>query len=299
MSSFSSQSTSHAMVRPGPIPLPGRTLDAGSRTLVMGVINTTPDSFSDGGVHLDAEVAIKVAVEMFQAGADMVDVGGESTRPGSEPVGVDEEARRAVPVIREVKRLVPHGVISIDTRRRPVAEAALDAGAEIINDVSAFRDDPSLADLAREAETGVIAMHMLGKPKTMQQEIHYDAFPDDICDFLAERIRFLEQKGIAPERIIIDPGIGFGKTFDQNLVLINRLHTFAKLGKHVLLGPSRKAFLGEILDEPVAAKRDIGTLAAIIAGILRGASIVRVHDVAPAVQACKVADAVIRERVSA
>lgn len=285
--------------RPGPIPLPDRILDAGSRTLVMGVINTTPDSFSDGGKHLDMQTAVNAAVRMFQEGADIVDVGGESTRPGSEPIDVEEELRRAVPVIKEVKRLVPDGVISIDTRRRAVAEAALDAGAEIINDVSAFRDDPDLADLAREAGTGVIAMHMLGKPRTMQQEIRYRAFPDDIRDFLAERIQFLEGKGIAPERIIIDPGIGFGKTFDQNLILINRVEVFVELGRHVLLGPSRKAFLGQILDEPVAAKRDIGTLAAITAGVLRGASIVRVHDVLPAVQACKVADAVLRERISA
>ena len=283
----------------GPIPLPGRVLDAGSRTLVMGVINTTPDSFSDGGEHLEMQTAVNAAVRMFQEGAHIVDVGGESTRPGSDPVEIEEELRRTVPVIREVKRLVPDGVISIDTRRTEVAEAALDAGAEIINDVSAFRDDPSLADLAREAGTGVIAMHMLGRPKTMQKEIRYRAFPDDIRDFLAERIQFLEHKGIAPERIVIDPGIGFGKTFDQNLILINRLDVFVSLGKHVLLGPSRKAFLGKILDEPVAAKRDIGTLAAITTGILRGASIVRVHDVLPAVQACKVADAVRRERISA
>ncbi len=281
----------------GPIPLPGKTLEAGSRTLVMGVINTTPDSFSDGGKHLGMQTAVDAAVRMFQEGADIVDVGGESTRPGSDSVDVAEELRRAIPVIKEVKRLVPDGVISIDTRRRPVAEAALDAGAEIINDISAFRDEPGLADLAREAESGVIAMHMLGNPKTMQQEIRYHAFPDDILDFLAERIQFLEKKGIASERIIIDPGIGFGKTFEQNLMLINRMHIFLELGKHVLLGPSRKAFLGKILDEPLPEKRDLGTLAAITAGVLRGASIVRVHDVLPAVQACKVADAVIRERI--
>jgi len=267
------------------------------RTLVMGVINTTPDSFSDGGKHLDPEIAIAAALGMFEAGADIVDVGGESTRPGSVGVEVGEEIHRAVPVIRGIYQRRPDAWISIDTRRRTVAEAAVACGARIINDITGFRDDPSLVDLAREAGTGIVVMHMLGKPKTMQQDIHYDSFPGDIYNFFQERIRTLEAAGIPPGDIVIDPGIGFGKTFDHNLVLINRLEVFRPLGKPILVGPSRKAFIGKILDEPNPAARIVGTLAATTAAVLRGASIVRVHDVAPAVQACKIADALVREKV--
>lgn len=268
------------------------------RTLVMGVINTTPDSFSDGGKHLDAEIAIAAALEMLEAGADIVDVGGESTRPGSAPVNEEEELRRAIPVIRGICRQRADAWVSIDTRRRNVAKAAVQHGARIINDVTGFRDDPSLVDLAREVRAGLVVMHMLGKPKTMQQDIHYDSFPGDIFDFFQERIRTLEDSGIPPENIVLDPGIGFGKTFDHNLVLINRLDIFRPLGKPILVGPSRKSFIGKILDEPNPEARVVGTLAAITAAVLRGASIVRVHDVPPAVQACKVADAVVRERVA-
>jgi dihydropteroate synthase len=267
------------------------------RTLVMGVINTTPDSFSDGGKHLDPEVAISVGLKMLDDGADIVDVGGESTRPGSVAVEVEEELRRAIPVIRGIHQHRPDAWISIDTRRRKVAQAAIQCGARIINDVTGFRDDPSLVDLAREVATGLVVMHMLGKPKTMQQEIHYNSFPGDIYDFFQERIRSLEDAGIPPGDIVIDPGIGFGKTFDHNLILINRLEVFRPLGKPILVGPSRKAFIGKILDEPNPEARGAGTLAAVTAAVLRGASIVRVHDVLPAVQACKIADAVVRERV--
>jgi len=269
-----------------------------NRTLVMGVINTTPDSFSDGGVHLDPEVAVSSALGMFEDGADMVDVGGESTRPGSEAVSVQQEMARAVPVIEGICRSLPTAVVSVDTRRRVVAEAALKAGAVIINDVSGLRDDRAMIDVARESAADVVVMHMLGKPKTMQKEISYQSFPGDIYDFFQERIRTLEDAGISPERITIDPGIGFGKTFDQNLVLINRLDVFKSLGKPILVGPSRKAFLGKILDEPIAANRDKGTAAVLVAAVLRGAHIVRVHDVAAAVEACKVADAIVRERVA-
>jgi len=264
----------------------------------MGVVNTTPDSFSDGGKYLDPDVAIEAALSMLRAGADIIDVGGESTRPGSLSVTIEDELERAIPVIKGVHHHARDAVISIDTRRRRVAEAALSAGAQIINDVSGFRDDPELVDLAREASVGLVVMHMLGRPKTMQQEIRYNHFPGDIYEFFVERVRALEGSGIAPERIVIDPGIGFGKTFDQNLFLINRLNVFSDLGKHILLGPSRKAFLGKVLDEPAAERRDVGTRAAITAGIVRGASIVRVHDVPPAVQACRVADAILRERVA-
>lgn len=282
-----------------PIPLPRTTLDPSERTLIMGVINTTPDSFSDGGVHYAADTAIEAAVAMFQAGADIVDIGGESTRPGSLPADPEEEMRRAIPVVEEVHRRYPEGVISIDTRRRITAEAAVAAGAQIINDVTGFRDDPGMIHFAREAGTGCIIMHMLGEPRTMQQNITYDAFPDDILTFLKNRIEALESHGIRPDRIVIDPGVGFGKTFDQNLIIINRIGIFNSLGKHVLLGASRKAFLGKILDEPDASRRDIATAAVTTAAVLKGVSIVRAHDVPITVQVCKVAEAVKREQVPA
>ena len=294
--SIHSRSSSMNII-PHPIPLPHIVLDPASHTLVMGVINTTPDSFSDGGKHLDPEVAVAAGLEMLEAGADIIDVGGESTRPGSLYVEEEEEIQRSVLVIQGISRSKPEAVISIDTRRRRVAEAAVAAGAQIINDVSGFRDDPTLIDFAREAGIGLVVMHMLGTPKTMQTEIRYASFPGDIYSFFQERIEVLEEAGIAPEKIVIDPGIGFGKTFDQNLTLINRLDFLKPLGKAILVGPSRKAFLGKILEEPVAAMRDIGTLGVISAAVLRGASIVRVHHVPSTVQVCRVADAVLRERV--
>ncbi|MCX5860605.1 MAG: dihydropteroate synthase [Deltaproteobacteria bacterium] len=276
----------------------GQAVTSHSKTLVMGVINTTPDSFSDGGVHFDPDVAIAAGLKMLEQGADILDVGGESTRPGSASVDVTEELKRVIPVIEAIAQTRPEAMISVDTRRRSIAEAAIRVGARIINDVSGFRDDPRMVDVAREAETGLVVMHMLGKPKTMQIEINYDSFPGDIYEFFRERIQTLEDAGISPENIIVDPGIGFGKTFDQNLILLNRLDSFKKLGKAILVGPSRKSFLGKILDEPKAAARDTGTLAAVTAAVLRGASIIRVHNVPPAVQACKVADAILRERVA-
>lgn len=266
------------------------------RTLVMGVINVTPDSFSDGGKHLDPEVAIASGLRMIQQGADIVDVGGESTRPGSAPMGLQEELHRVLPVIKGICSARSDAVVSIDTRRSQVASAAIEAGASIVNDVAGFRDDPRSLDLAQEAGAAVVIMHMLGQPKTMQQEIRYDSFPNDIYTFFEERIECAENKGIPPENIIIDPGIGFGKTFDQNLVLINRMDFFKSLGKPILSGPSRKSFLGKILDQPTPHLRDIGTLGAVAASILRGASIVRVHDVAQTVDVCRVVDAVVRER---
>jgi dihydropteroate synthase len=280
-----------------PIPLPRTTLDVRTHTLVMGIINTTPDSFSDGGKNLEAETAISAALEMLDDGARIIDVGGESTRPGSNYLEIEEELRRTVPVIKAISQARPDAIISIDTRRRLVAEAAVEVGAQIINDITGFRDEPSMADFAGECGAAVVVMHMLGSPKTMQVDIKYNSFPGDLYDFFLERISTLEGKGIDPDKIIIDPGIGFGKTFDQNLTLINRLDFFSTLGKQILIGPSRKAFIGKILNEPVPANREIGTLAAITASILRGASIVRVHDVRSAVQACKVADSVLRERI--
>ncbi|MEW6351030.1 MAG: dihydropteroate synthase [Thermodesulfobacteriota bacterium] len=280
------------------IPLTRTVLDATQHTLIMGIINVTPDSFSDGGVHFNRESAVSSALEMLDAGADIVDVGGESTRPGSEFVEADEEKARSIPVIEGIMAHRPDAVVSIDTRRRKVAEAALKAGAQIINDVSGFRHDSSLVDLGRESGAALVVMHMLGSPRTMQKEIRYHSFPEDIYDFFTQRIGYLEDSGIDPAKIVIDPGIGFGKTFDQNLTLLNRLDFFSPLGKHIMVGASRKAFLGRILDEPVAGHRDQGTLATTAAAILRGASIVRVHDVASTIPVSRVADAIRRERVN-
>jgi dihydropteroate synthase len=263
----------------------------------MGVINTTPDSFSDGGVHFESDTAIASGLKMLEQGADILDIGGESTRPGSVPVGVDEEIRRTIPVISGICSRAPEAVVSIDTRRNVVAEAAIEAGAVIVNDVSGFRDDPELARTARDNGAFLVVMHMLGAPRNMQSDIHYDSFPGDIVTFFRQRIADLEETGVAPEKIILDPGIGFGKTFNQNLILINRLQEFSELGKPLLMGPSRKAFIGKIIGEPEASKRDVATMAAISMSICRGAAIVRAHDVRSTVQVARVTDAILRERV--
>jgi dihydropteroate synthase len=280
-----------------PVPLPRTILDPRLHTLVMGIINVTPDSFSDGGLHYDCDKAVASGLSMFDDGADIVDVGAESTRPGAEFVKADEELARLIPVIEGIIRGRSNAVISVDTRRAVVAEAAVSAGAQIINDITGFRHDPALVGLARESGAGLVVMHMLGSPRTMQKDIHYDSFPGDIYDFFRQRIRYLEDSCVDPSKIVIDPGIGFGKTFDQNLTLINRLDLFAPLGKHIMVGASRKAFLGKILDVPLAANRDLGTLATTAAAILHGASIVRVHNVPFTIQVSRVTDSIVRERV--
>lgn len=267
------------------------------RTKVMGVINTTPDSFSDGGLNFDPEVAVQNGLSMLDDGAEILDVGGESTRPGSIYTDVEEEIRRVVPVIAGICSQRNDAIVSIDTRRVAVAKEAIRAGAIIVNDVSGFRDDPGLLELASKTGVAVVVMHMLGTPRTMQQEITYESFPEDIFNYFEERICSLEKAGVSREKIILDPGIGFGKTFDQNLILINRLDQFLKMGQPLLVGPSRKAFLGKIVAEPHPSKRDTATMAAVSMCVFRGASIVRVHDVRSAVQTCKVADAILREEI--
>jgi dihydropteroate synthase len=268
-----------------------------ARTWVMGVINTTPDSFSDGGVHFDGQTAVASALAMLKAGADIIDVGGESTRPGSDFIEIAEELRRVIPVIEGIIEAEPDAVVSIDTRRSEVAWAAIEAGACIVNDITGFRDDPDIIDMVSATGAGAIIMHMLGMPKTMQTEIVYERFPEDIYDFLADRVAALENRGVARNKIVVDPGIGFGKTFDHNLILLNRLNYFLSLNKPILIGPSRKAFLGKITNEPVAANRDTATLGAIAAAVLKGASIVRVHNVPGTVTVCRVLDAIKRESV--
>jgi len=263
------------------IELPGgRTLDCGSSPLVMGVVNVTPDSFSDGGRFFEREDAIAQGRRLAREGADIIDVGGESTRPGSEPVGVEEEKRRVLPVVEALAAQLDVPV-SIDTQKAEVAEAALDAGAAIVNDVSALRTDPQMAPLLAERAVPVCLMHMQGTPRTMQQNPTYEEVVADIIGWLSERIRFCVEAGVEAQRIIVDPGIGFGKTLQHNLELLRRLEEFHALGKPVLIGTSRKSMLGAILGAGPDERLN-GTLATVACAVMAGCHIVRVHDVRPA-----------------
>lgn len=273
----------------------GHSLDLDKKTHIMGVLNITPDSFSDGGLYFQRDKAIEQGRALAREGADIIDVGGESTRPYSESVSEEEEMERVIPVIETLKR--DTGIpISIDTCKAEVAGHALRAGASIINDISALRSDPRMAEVAAEAGVPVILMHMKGAPGNMQDNPTYDALLPEISEFLKDRIEYAVEKGIKRDRIIVDPGIGFGKTFDHNLEIIRDLHRLHPLERPILLGSSRKAFLGRILGrEPL--DRDTGTMATITAGILNGARIVRVHNVKKALETAKVADAIKRGRV--
>jgi dihydropteroate synthase len=270
-------------------------LDFTSKTHVMGILNVTPDSFSDGGRYFDCSSAVERAREMVAEGADIIDVGGLSTRPGSEPVTVDEEIRRTVPVIEAIsdKIQVP---LSIDTYRAEVARRALAAGAAMINDISGLRFDPEMPLVAAEADVPVIVMHIKGTPRDMQKDPVYEALMLEVMDYLRESIIVAEGAGV--DKIIIDPGIGFGKTFDHNLQIIGNLHEFTLMGMPVLIGPSRKAFIGAILDGAPAYERMEGTAAAVTASILAGANIVRVHDVREMSRVVRVADAIKRGSVA-
>ena len=248
-----------------------------NRPLVMGVVNVTPDSFSDGGEFLDPALAIEHAAGLVREGADVLDIGGESTRPGARPVGAEEERRRVVPVL---DGLVGVGVpISIDTSKAAVAEAALDAGATWVNDVTALRSDPDLAALCADRGCEVVLMHMLGDPRTMQDDPRYDDVVDDVKRFLAERVEAAIEAGVAAERIWIDPGIGFGKTLEHNLELLRRLGELRDLGRPILVGASRKSFIGKITGRD-AHERAGGTIATTVVAATQGAAAVRVHDVA-------------------
>jgi len=258
---------------------------------IMGVLNTTPDSFSDGGRYLKLDTAARHAQLMARDGAAIIDVGGESTRPGSDPVSLDEELRRTVPVIERLAPDVP-AVISIDTTKAEVARRALDAGATLVNDVSALRFDAGMVQLIADRGCVVCMMHMRGLPKTMQDDPQYDDVVDDVCAFLEERLHFAVAHGVREEQVLLDPGIGFGKTAEHNLQLLRRLDRVAALGRPVLLGASRKRFLGAILGvEP--RDRVIGTVATTTLGVLLGAAVVRVHDVRPNFEALRVTQAVL------
>jgi dihydropteroate synthase len=261
------------------------------RPSVMGVVNVTPDSFSDGGVNLRAEDAVASARRMFDEGAAIVDVGGESTRPGSESVSVDEELRRVVPVLEQLEG-VP---VSIDTAKAGVARRAIDLGAELVNDVTALRGDPALAGVVASSGAYLCLMHMQGEPRTMQDEPTYEDVAGEIASFLEERLSFAVDAGIPEERICLDPGFGFGKTVEQNFQLLGRLGEIVALGRPVLVGLSRKRSLGRILGDPDATTGPLSaSIAAAVEAYERGAAIFRVHDVREHVEALRVAAAVPR-----
>jgi dihydropteroate synthase len=261
------------------------------RPAVMGVVNVTPDSFSDGGLYLDADAAVAHGEELVRAGAALVDVGGESTRPGAAPVPEADELERVVPV---VERLAVGGAtVSIDTRKAAVAEAALQAGARVVNDVWAFRDAPEMAGLVAGAGASCCLMHMLGDdPRTMQEAPAYDDVVSDVKAFLEERLAFAVGEGVPEERVWLDPGIGFGKTLEHNLELLRRLDEIVAIGRPVVIGTSRKSFLGKLTGR-APADRVAGTLATLVLALERGASIFRVHDVPEAVDALTVAAATL------
>lgn len=257
---------------------------------VMGVVNVTPDSFSDGGRWLDTGAAIEHGRVLAAEGAQILDIGGESTRPGAEPVGAAEELRRTLPV---VEQLAADGhTVSIDTSKLKVAREAVRGGARYVNDVTAFRQDPGMAALVAEAGCECCLTHMLGEPRTMQEQPHYVDVVDEVKAFLAERAAFAVAEGIPPERVQIDPGVGFGKTLEHNLTLLRRLDELVALGFPVVLGTSRKSFLGRLTGRPVS-ERVPATIATQVLGLQRGARVFRVHDVEPVVQALTVAAATL------
>jgi dihydropteroate synthase len=273
-------------------------LDFGRRTLIMGVLNVTPDSFSDGGKFFSLDGAVDQGYKLFEDGADILDIGGESTRPFSDPVSEEEEIQRVVPVIEKLSKRIPIP-ISIDTTKAGVAEQAVKAGASMINDVSSLRFDPKMASVVVDYAVPVILMHMLGNPKTMQIEPTYDDLIGEIKAFFENAIDLAENKGISRSKIIIDPGIGFGKTVGHNLLLIQRLHEFKTLKVPIMIGTSRKAFIRNLLKdntgEEVNADTAIverGTQASVAAAILNGAHIVRVHNVANTRATLKITDAI-------
>ena len=267
-------------------------LECSERTLVMGVLNVTPDSFSDGGRYLDPKAAVAHGLRLVANGADILDVGGESTRPGADPTPPEEERRRVLPVIQRLLAAHPAATISIDTRSPEVAAAALEAGACIVNDVSGGRAE-GMFDVVRDAGAGMVLMHMLGEPRTMQEAPRYEDVVAEVKEFLRERIESAEFAGIAPEALCVDPGIGFGKNLEHNLLVIRHLDALSDLGRPVMVGPSRKRFIGAILDQPVEERVE-GTAGAVAWAVAHGANIVRVHDVKAMVRVVRVVDAIAR-----
>lgn len=271
----------------------GRDILLGRKTLLMGILNVTPDSFSDGGRYEDPGRAVERAWQIAEEGADLLDVGGMSSRPGSEGIPLEEELRRVEPVLKRLADRFPLPV-SIDTYRASVARAALDLGACIINDISALRADPEMIPLAAKSGAGLVLMHMRGTPRTMQQDVEYADMMGEIESFLIGQSQIAREAGVEPDQIVFDPGIGFGKSVEGNLRLIREVKRFIAGAAGVLIGPSRKSFIGKVLDRPRPEDRLWGTAAAVALAIEAGADIVRVHDVAPMADVCRVADAIVR-----
>ena len=266
----------------------------GERTLVMGIVNVTPDSFSDGGLLGGTDEAVAHGLRMVAEGADILDVGGESTRPGSDPVPVDDELARVVPVIAGLREAAPTGVaLSVDTRRPQVAEAAIEAGASIVNDVTAAAD-PEMFDVVRQTGPGLVLMHMLGEPKTMQDDPRYDDVVTEVRDFLAARLGVAVAAGVSRDRLCVDPGIGFGKNLTHNLALLHDIASFEELRVPVLVGASRKGFIGQLTGVDDPAERVEGTAGAVAWCAAHGVDVVRVHDVLEMTRVVRVVDAIVR-----
>jgi dihydropteroate synthase len=266
----------------------------GERTLVMGIVNVTPDSFSDGGLHAGADDAVAHGLRLAAEGADILDIGGESTRPGSDPVAVDEELERVVPVVAGLREAAPAGVaLSVDTRRPHVARAAIDAGASIVNDVTAAAD-PAMFEVARLTGAGLVLMHMLGEPKTMQHDPTYDDVVAEVLDFLARRLGAAVAAGLERDRLCVDPGIGFGKNLVHNLALLHDIEAFEQLRVPVLVGASRKRFIGQLTGVDDPAERVEGTAGAVGWCAAHGVDVVRVHDVLQMARVVRVVDAIAR-----
>ncbi len=255
----------------------------------MGIVNVTPDSFSDGGKYFSLESSFKHSIKLLHEGADILDIGGESSRPGARPISVEDELGRILPLIKKIYSDFPQAVVSIDTTKSQVAEAAIKAGAKIVNDISGLNNDNDMANIVSKYGVPVVIMHMKGNPATMQDNPEYDDVLNEIKYFFKQRIKYATKSGIKKEQIILDPGIGFGKTVEDNFKLINHLEKFCEFGLPVLIGPSRKSFIGAVLNEDPHNRLE-GTLAAVAAGILRGAQIVRVHDVDQVRKVVKITD---------
>jgi len=268
-----------------------KTFDLSRRSHIMGILNITPDSFSDGGEFYDTERAIERGIQMVEEGADIIDIGAESTRPGAEPLPADVELKRFIPVLKGLLQRVDVP-ISIDTYKSVVAEAALKAGAHLINDISGLRFDPRMKEVVAKYQVPVVMMHIKGEPRNMQQNPHYDDVIGEIYNYFAEGIRSAEAAGIDKHKIIIDPGIGFGKRLQDNYEIIRRLSEFQDLGCPILIGPSRKSFIGSVLALPPDQRLE-GTLAAVAIAIQNGAHLVRVHDVKQVWRACRIADVLV------
>ena len=273
-----------------------REVSLKDRFMIMGILNVTPDSFSDGGDYLDVDKALKRVEEMINEGADIVDVGGESTRPFAEPVSLDEELRRVVPVIESVKKEFPEVVLSIDTYKSKVAQEALDRGVEIVNDISGLGFDEKLIEVLAGSNCGIVEMHIKGTPKNMQKDPHYDDVVLEINEKFKEILEKLRSAGVDEERVVLDPGIGFGKRFENNLEILNNIEAFKIWGRPILIGTSRKSFIGGVLGIENPKERLFGTIASNVVAFIKGAHIFRVHDVRAHKEALKLAKAILEER---